>query len=254
MYMKIYNMLLSYYGSQGWWPVSPEGKTKPEYSGGPKTRKQQLEVMFGAILTQNTTWSNAEKAIIKLNESGMINVDKIIKADAKTLAGLIRQSGYFNQKAAKLKSLCFFLKKYPLQDLEKMPIKKLRPLLLSVKGIGPETADSIILYAFNKPVFVIDAYTKRLFTRLGLIKRAGPKQNTKKNTGNIALPKMHGYDYFQHIFHKSLEKDTKVFQEYHALIVEHSKNICKKKPICKSCFLAGICKSSQNIWKGKTQD
>ncbi len=166
----IYDLLLSHFNPQHWWPVTPRGKLHPEYCGGPKTEKQQLEVCFGAILTQNTNWKNVEKAIVELNKNDLIDVNKIHKINVKKLALLIKSSGYHNQKAKKLKNFCEFLvKNYngKLTLLFKKDINELRKQLLSVNGIGPETADSTILYAAKKPIFVIDAYTKRIMSRIG---------------------------------------------------------------------------------------
>lgn len=224
MLRKVYDKLLKEYGKQGWWPVTPAGKLKPEYSGGPVNQKQQLEVMLGAILTQNTAWKNVEKALINLNRAKLIDADKLGKMPAKRLSELIRPSGYFNQKAKKLKALAAFLKENPLDKLEKMQTAKLRRLLLEVKGIGPETADSMILYAFNKASFVVDAYTKRIFSRLG------------------ALDKNAKYGEIQELFHQNLTKRRQLYNEYHALIVEHGKNVCRKKPLCTQCALNGLCK------------
>ena len=170
--LKFYEKLYHHLGPQHWWPVTEEGKLHPEYSDGPKNEKQQLEVIFGAILTQNTSWKNVEKAIVELNKNDLIDVKKIIKIEDKKLAEIIKPSGYHNQKAKKLKNFCdFLLKSYggKLSSLFKNDIDGLREQLLSIKGIGPETADSIILYAAKKPIFVIDAYTKRIFNRFRLL-------------------------------------------------------------------------------------
>ena len=212
---------LNNYGPQNWWPVT--SKDKPEYSGGPKTEKQQLEVIFGAILTQNTSWKNVEKTIIQLYKRDLIDVKTILRISNKELGQIIKSSGYFNQKAKKLKNMAQFLKKNPICELEKLEISKLRKLLLGINGVGPETADSIILYAFNKPIFVVDAYTKRIFSRIGLIKDAK-------------------YNEIQELFHKSLEKDAKLFNEYHAVIVEHAKRYCRKKPLCNNCMINNFCR------------
>lgn len=159
------------------------------------------------IFTQNTSWKNVEKAIINLNKAKLISIDKLDKIPEKKLAELIRPSGYYNQKAKKLKALVLFLKTNPLPKLKKIPTDKLRHMLLAVHGIGPETADSILLYALGRPVFVVDAYTRRVF----------PKMRDKS------------YSEIQDFFHKSLNKETGLFQEYHALIVEHAKNVHPKK-------------------------
>ena len=223
----IYNKLPSHFGPQSWWPVTPKGKLHPEYSGGPKNEKQQLEVCFGAILTQNTSWKNVEKAIVELNKHNLINIKKIIKNEK--LAQIIKSSGYHNQKAKKLKNFCnFLLKNYDgsLKNLFNNNIEKLRNELLSINGIGPETADSIILYAAKKPIFVIDAYTKRVMNRIGF------KEQT--------------YEELQRLFMQSLPNSERLFNECHALLVELGKNICKKEPLCKKCPVNTDCRYYRN--------
>jgi endonuclease-3 related protein len=222
--LQIYDILLNSDGPQSWWPTTSAGEYIPKYSGDPINEKQQLEVIFGTILTQSTSWAGAEKAIINLNKKDLIDVDKIIKIDSNELALIIKPSGYFNQKAKKLKNICAFLKNNPINALEKLDIPQLRKKLLSVNGIGPETADSIILYSFSKPIFVVDAYTKRIFSRIGIVEK------------NVH------YDRLQNLFHKNLDHDAKLFNEYHALIVEHGKRYCRKKPACDRCIVSKICK------------
>ncbi|MEK6848180.1 MAG: endonuclease III domain-containing protein, partial [Nanoarchaeota archaeon] len=188
------------------------------------TEKQQLEICFGAILTQNTNWKNVEKAIIELNKNKLIDVNEILKIKNEKLAKIIKSSGYHNQKAKKLKNFCEFLSKNyngKLRLLFKNNIETLRKELLAINGIGPETADSIILYAAKKPIFVIDAYTKRIFSRIGFMEKT--------------------YDEFQHLFMKNMQNSEKLFNEYHALIVELGKNICKKKPLCEKCPVNSYC-------------
>jgi len=221
---QIYTVFLNNYHSQNWWPTTSAKEFIPKYQSGPKTEKQKLEVIFGAILTQNTSWKNVEKAFVELNKKDLIDVDKILKIKKEELAKLIKSSGYFNQKAKKLKNVALFLKENPIKKLEKLNIPKLRKKLLSVNGIGPETADSIMLYAFNKSIFVIDAYTKRIFSRVGL---------AKKNAS---------YDELQALFHKNIKRDSRLFNEYHALIVEHAKRYCRKIPLCNECIIKEKCK------------
>ncbi|MBI2659346.1 endonuclease III domain-containing protein [Candidatus Woesearchaeota archaeon] len=225
----VYNSLFSHFGPQHWWPVTESGKLHPEYTGGPKNERQQLEVCFGAILTQNTNWKNVEKAIINLNKNKLIDIKKIKNIRNKKLAKIIKSSGYHNQKAKKLKNFCnFLLKNYNgnLSLFFKNNIKKLRKELLSVNGIGPETADSIILYAAKKPVFVIDAYTKRILNRVGY--------------------KEEGYDELQKLFMQSLPNSERLFNECHALLVELGKSICKKEPLCGKCPVNNDCKYFKN--------
>lgn len=203
----VYNRLLKKFGNQYWWPTISDNKF--------------FEIVIGTILTQNTSWSNVEKVIKNLHREDLIDVEKMKKVDVKKLAGIIRSSGYHNQKAKSLKLIANFMSE---NDLSLLSLKEMRNRLLSLKGIGPETADSIILYAYKKPSFVVDAYTKRIFSRLGFIEKGA------------------SYDKVKQLFEDNLKKDTKLFQEYHALIVAHAKNICRKKPDCHKCPLEKNCK------------
>ncbi|MBI2542428.1 endonuclease III domain-containing protein [Candidatus Woesearchaeota archaeon] len=227
--LVMYNRLLSHLGPKLWWPVTEKGKFHPEYSGGPKNKKQKLEVCFGAILTQNTSWKNAEKAITGLSKNDLIDVKKIIKIKNEKLAQIIKSSGYHNQKAKKLKNFCDFLLKNHngrLDLLFKNDVAEIRRQLLSVSGIGPETADSIILYAAKRPVFVIDAYTKRIMSRIG------HKERT--------------YEELQELFMQGLPNSEKLFNEHHALLVELGKNTCKKEPLCRECPISKNCNHFNN--------
>jgi len=205
----IYNKLLARFGEQFWWPVTTGNST--------------LEIIIGAVLTQNTAWSNVEKAIGNLSREKMISIERMRSIGEKKLASMIKPSGYYNQKARKLKNVVEYLENNPLRQLAKMDVKQLRKSLLGVNGIGPETADSIILYALEKPSFVVDMYTKRIFFRIGLI------------------DKNQGYEEVKQFFESGLPKDVNVYKEYHALIVELAKNFCKKKPLCESCPLEKNC-------------
>ncbi|MBW2980878.1 endonuclease [Candidatus Woesearchaeota archaeon] len=212
---QIYSLLYKSFGKQGWWPTTLENELHPKHHGkAPKNDKERFEIIIGAILTQNTNWKNVEKAIFNLNKNQLLDINKIKKINKKRLASLIKPSGYFNQKAERLKIIADFYSK------NKNPS---RGELLDVKGIGPETADSILLYALGKTSFVVDAYTKRIFSRLGLC------------NGNCS------YDELQQMFHKNLPKEQKLFNQYHALLVELGKNYCKTKPICKDCPLKRLC-------------
>ena len=225
MIKSIYNKLYSHFGKQYWWPVTLEGDTIPKYHKNIKlNEKQKLEICFGAILTQNTNWKNVEKAIIQLNKNQLIDINKIIKINNKKLAKIIKSSGYHNQKAKKLKNFCSFLfNNYDgnIENFFKNDIVNLRNELLSINGIGPETADSIILYAAKKPIFVVDTYTKRIMNKISY------KEET--------------YDELQNLFMNNLELNEKLFNEYHALLVELGKNICKTKPMCNKCPLNKMC-------------
>ncbi|MBI4441657.1 hypothetical protein HY639_05805 [Candidatus Woesearchaeota archaeon] len=217
--LSIYHRLLSAYGSQGWWPVTPAGEEAPKY-GARRSPEHQFEIAVGAILTQNTAWTNVEKALIALNRKQMLRPRRILAA--KNLPELIRPAGYFNQKAARLKTMArFFLK----TDLLLYDVATLRQMLLALNGVGPETADSILLYAVDKPTFIIDAYTRRIFSRLGYLHESA------------------SYDEWQQFFHHNLPADAALFNEYHALLVEHAKQSCRKKPLCEACVLVGACKT-----------
>lgn len=205
---KLYDILFDHYGPRNWWPA-----------------ETRFEVMVGAILTQNTAWSNVEKAITNLKEHGLMEIDALAKVPIRKLEEEAHPTGFFRQKAERVKNLSLFLMKNYNSDLDKFfdkTMEDLRKELLELNGIGPETADSILLYAGRKPIFVIDAYTKRLCSRLDL---------TDAGT----------YDELQAFFMDSLPEDVQLYNEYHALIVEFCKNICTKKPKCDVCFLNKYC-------------
>ncbi len=230
MLLKIFNILHKEFGFQGWWPTTRDNKS-PEYNTNNSTRelsdKEKLEICFGAILTQNTSWKNVEKAIINLNQNKLININKISKIRQEKLAELIRSSGYHNQKSERLKIFCnHLINNYngKISRFFEKDIIELREELLSIKGIGPETADSIVLYAAQKPIFVIDAYTKRIFSRIDICEK------------DIK------YNELQDLFHSELKRDVELFNEYHALIVELGKNVCKTKPLCNKCPLNDLCR------------
>lgn len=221
-FLQIYNTLYKEFGPQGWWPV--KSKYNKENYFIPRDETEVFEIIIGTILTQNTAWKNVELALNNLRNNNLINIKKIKNYKQEKLGELIRPSGYFNQKAERLKLMAEFLDKNKIKNLEKLETTKLRNMLLELKGVGPETADSILLYAFKKPIFVIDTYTKRIFSRIGLIKEGT-------------------YEYFQEAFHKNLKQNFIVFNEYHALIIELAKNNCKVKPFCEDCILRKECKN-----------
>lgn len=208
----VYNKLLNKFGEQHWWPA-----------------ETPFEVCVGAILTQSTSWSNVEKAINNLKKEGLLSPHKLNKIETRKLAKLIKPAGYFNSKARKIKEFTNHLEKKHKNNLDKLfnqPVDKLREELLSIWGIGPETADSIILYSANKPTFVVDAYTKRIFHRLGF---------TEEDVG---------YDELKEFFEENLPRDTQLYNEFHALIVRLGKEHCKKtNPVCRNCPLIKECKS-----------
>jgi len=204
--LVIYKTLYEAYGPQHWWP----GDTP-------------FEMMAGAVLTQNTAWTNVEKAIANLKKSRLLSLSRLHNAPGKRLASLIRPSGYFNIKARRLKSLTAFVVGRYRGSLKRMfadDPRTLREGLLGVNGIGPETADSILLYAANRPYFVVDAYTKRVFSRHGFIADGA------------------GYHEAQRLFMNNLPADVRLYNEYHALIVRIGKERCKKsRPLCAGCPL-----------------
>ncbi|MDI3474011.1 MAG: endonuclease related protein [Candidatus Woesearchaeota archaeon] len=208
--VKIYDALYERYGPQGWWPVIKQiknGEFKSFYHKNdfsfPKNKDQLFEICVGAILTQNTSWKNVEKALINLKNAKMLNCDSIVKADEKEIGELIKPSGYYNQKSERLKIFAEWF-----NSLKKNPT---REELLALKGIGEETADSILLYGFKIPSFVVDAYTKRILSNLSLI------------NGNSS------YSEIQKLFESILPEDFRIYQEYHALLVEHAKHFYIKR-------------------------
>ncbi len=204
--LEIYHKLYHAFGPQHWWPGD-----------------SPFEIAVGAILTQNTNWANVEKAIENLKTKMVLNSKSIQKIKTERLASLIRPAGYFNIKAERLKSFINFLMNDYHGSMKKMrneEMQTLRTKLLNVYGIGPETADSILLYAMDKPVFVTDAYTKRALSRHNIVKHDD------------------SYDHIQNLFHSTLKKDT--FNEYHALFVKLGKTYCRKKPLCRGCPLEGM--------------
>jgi len=206
---EIYNRLYAYFGPQGWWP----GETP-------------FEVMVGAVLTQNTNWNNVEKAIDNLKGVGVMSFERLSELPVDLLAEYIRPAGYFNIKAGRLQNLMATIEERYNGSLDAMmeeETETLRQVLLSVKGIGPETADSILLYVAERPVFVVDAYTYRILLRHDLI------------------PEDFDYDEIQEFFTDNLEQNAGLYNEFHALLVCVGKEFCKKSvPKCKGCPLEGV--------------
>ncbi len=222
----IYEKLRSSFGPQGWWPVYSDGGQgyHPDDFSYPRTETQRIEIAFGAILTQQSSWKNVEKALFALMEESLLDLKAIAEIDIEILQKIIRSSGYFRQKSMRLKDFsCFVLENYGnLESLFSLDTENLRKALLSVKGIGKETADSIILYAAKKPKFVVDAYTFRIFERLGLIEKRD-------------------YDAVQELFENGMPEDHEPYNEYHALLVELGKRHCRKRPDCRGCPLKEMC-------------
>lgn len=210
----IYNKLYKEYGPQGWWPLinykginpTKTGSVKGYHPGNyifPTNEKEKFEICLGAILTQNTSWPNVEKALINLNRQNILDAKKILESDERKIKECIKPAGYYNQKYTKIIIFSNFFVKLKRKTPE-------REQLLGLWGIGEETADSILLYAYKKPVLIKDAYTKRIFERVGI-----------KHVNKIKYEKMN---------------------EFHALIVEHCKRVClKKKPKCEECIIKEVC-------------
>jgi len=207
--LTVYRQLYNAFGPQHWWPAD-----------------SPFEVIVGAILTQQTSWKNAALAIESLKRTKLLSPRAILKTSDPKLQMTIRSSGYYKQKAKKLKIFCrFFLKEYKgsIKKMRSSPISHLRSQLLSIWGIGHETADSILLYALDKPIFVVDAYTIRIGERVGLFKSGG-------------------YEHVRHYFESHLPRSVPLFKEYHALLVELGKRYCRTKPLCNGCPLNDGCR------------
>jgi endonuclease-3 related protein len=213
-------------------------ETYPEVPGGPDgswwpagsavdAAGRAFEIAVGAVLTQNTNWSNVERAIANLKTAGALNLQALVAVQPAELAQLIRPSGYYNIKAERLRQLCLYLDRSGgLDALREQPLEVARSGLLSVKGVGPETADDILLYALDRPVFVIDTYTRRLLERHALA---------------------HGGESYEALrlgFENVLPADPVLFKQYHALIVQHAKQACRKQPACGACCLQASCPAS----------
>lgn len=203
----VYAALLAAHGPQYWWPAD-----------GP------FEVMVGAVLTQNTAWSNVEQALARLRQRVALESSAILALALEDLAEALRPAGYFNVKARRLRAFCAaYQAAGGFDGWKALATAELRGALLAIHGIGPETADDILLYAFERPVFVVDAYTRRVFTRLGRL--AGHE----------------GYEQIRATFETRLGPDVPLYQEYHALIVRHGKQVCRTRPDCSTCVLRWGC-------------
>ena len=211
--LSIYQRMLEQYGPQHWWPA-----------------ESTFEVVVGAILTQAAAWANVEKALHNLKQAGVFSPKALREVPQDELTRLIYPCGYFNVKARKLKALAHYLGERfddNLDALSSVDTPTLRAELLSVYGIGEETADDILVYVAKKPSFVIDAYTRRIFQRLGL----APSKDT--------------YGQYQNLFMDNLPHETSLLNEYHALLDRHAKETCRKEPLCEECCLLDLCPTGQ---------
>ncbi|MBN1896310.1 MAG: endonuclease III domain-containing protein [Candidatus Aenigmarchaeota archaeon] len=206
--MSVYHALLEHHKTKGWWPIDHDFFPR------------EFEIIAGAILTQNTNWINVEKALKGLEDAGLTSPEALSNANIKEIEKSVRPSGFFRQKAQRLKIFSVFIMDFG--SFENFSESVTREELLSQKGIGPETADSILLYALGRRSFVIDAYTKRIFTRLG-------------------FQCFRTYDEWREFFESNVTEDAGLYREYHALIVEHAKAHCRVKPICEKCPLGSVC-------------
>lgn len=207
----MYRRLLAHWGPQHWWP----GETP-------------FEVMVGAVLTQNTAWTNVERAIANLKAAGVLEARAIAALPQERLAGLLRPAGYFNVKARRLQAFCrWLLERGGIESLRRAPTEPLRRALLGVHGVGPETADDILLYALGRPVFVVDAYTRRLFSRLGWVLESV------------------GYEPLRRAVERAVGPDVPRLNELHALIVRHGKEQCRRRPRCQACVLRSACPAAR---------
>jgi len=220
--LQIYQALLRHYGPQGWWPVcsvddgTEAGSFRPAYHPGaydfPRNDAQRLEICLGAILTQNTGWQNVVTALEALAKAGGLSLEGLRCIESAQIALVIKSAGHYNQKAQYLRNFVDFLQHHSFARLLGMARDPLRRHLLAIKGIGPETADCILLYALGKPSFVVDAYTRRIMVALGLI------------------PEGIGYEPLREWFESALKPELALYQEYHALLVQHGKHGYRKKP------------------------
>ena len=213
--LAIYDGLFDHYGPQDWWPA-----------------QTHLEMIVGAILVQAVSWRNVEKALANLKDEKVLNFEALSSLPTQQLELLIRPSGFYQEKTKKLKAFLEHLGgnySGSLDSFLRQDLSQLREELLSIYGVGPETADSIILYAAGRPIFVIDTYTHRLFTRMGLIDG--------------------GYNYrkIQLFFMDNLPLEAPLYSEYHALIVRHSATTCRKNPLCASCVIVKMCQMGRSV-------
>lgn len=221
-------VLLRRFGPQGWWPVAGPGSFKPRYRPrryAPPPPRQAFEVCVGALLTQNTAWTNVERALARLHRVGAVDPVRLAGMSRRRLEGLIRSSGYFRQKAERLRLFARWARGAGelAGRLRREPVGELRPELLSLKGVGPETADSMLLYGGGRAVFVVDAYTRRIGSRVGWFSSKA------------------AYAEVQEFFMRALPASSRAYNEAHALFVRLAKEHCRTKPVCRACPLKPGC-------------
>lgn len=207
-FVKLHELLKKHFNVGSWWPSS-----------------SQDEVLIGAVLTQNTNWNNVEKSLFNLSKNNLLSIENLSKSKIEIIQESIKSSGFYHQKAKYLKNISTnILENYgSLELFLKLDTEKLRKILLSFNGIGPETADSILLYCGNKPSFVVDNYTKRITQRV------------------FGLTKLPSYSFIQNAVHREITPNVKIYKELHGELVELAKNYCKKKPLCSACPLNNFC-------------
>ncbi len=213
--MPFFERMTAHYGPTHWWPGD-----------------SPFEIAIGAILTQNTAWTNVEKAIANLKRAKLLHPQRMMDCPLNELETALRPSGYFRQKAQRVRLFCRHLLDHyggSITRMAKRPLDELREELLQLKGIGPETADDILLYACGKTVFVVDAYTRRIFSRHGLV------------------PPDIRYEDLRAFFEKNLAADLHLYKEYHGLIVWTGKDFCRKQPQCDHCPLALLLRRNEPI-------
>ena len=204
--LAIYRRLHRRFGPRQWWPA-----------------ETPFEVVVGAVLTQNTAWTNVERAIANLKQARALTPERLLTAPAARVARWIRPAGYFNLKARRLRAVVAWWRRAHPRAVRRRPLQSLRQELLGVYGVGPETADSILLYALGRPSFVVDAYTKRIFARHGWVRWAA------------------GYEELQRTFTRALPARVPLYNEYHALLVELGKTFCRaRRPNCQACPLRDL--------------
>ena len=216
--LKVHDLLLECYGPQHWWPA-----------------RTSFEVMVGAVLTQNTAWTNVEKAIANLHAAQAMDAEVILHAPQRRVAAWIRPAGYFNVKAKRLRNFCaWYVARGGEKKLRRVDSAALRHELLSINGVGPETADDILLYAFHRPSFVIDAYTRRLLSRLQLVAGDESYENLREHIETRLQGEARGK-----------RETVALYNEFHALIVRHAKDFCRPRPRCRTCCLAAHCPAAE---------